>query len=359
MNISVNQSGDSIIIGADVGGTDIKRGVSSHGGDPLSDTLKISKLPSLVREGPAKTLEQIEIAVNDLLAQNPSSTLGAIGVACAGNISRDGVVVRSANFGDTWRDFPLKKELEERFKVPVVCENDANAAAIAEHRELAKESVVLAQGPGILLTIGTGLGTGMFNSEGKLERGANGFAVELGHLPMRRTDAISSVDLFKEQIVCGCGLFECVEQYTSLSFIERELFARQNEHPTHELYSIPNRRDAAKKVLGKAIQGDPFCLSIIDSQATNVGSFIGEFLRAEDVRWFLIGGGITEASDALRFRYMRKVLKKVEHFVGKDRLDQIKVAYAALGDNAGWVGASISASQLLEKMADEQNHWPI
>jgi glucokinase len=358
MMISVRQSGDSVIIGADVGGTDIKRGLSSRAGDPLSDTLTISKLPSLVREGPAKTIEQIEIAVHELLEQNPGTVLGAIGVACAGNISRQGEVLQSANFGDTWRKFPLKTQLEERFKVPVVCENDANAAAIAEHRELAKESVVLAQGPGILLTIGTGLGTGMFNGEGKLERGAHGLAVEFGHTAMRAT-AKSSVDLIKENVVCGCGQISCAEQYTTLSFIERELFARQNENPTHELYAIPNRRDAAKRVLGKAIEGDPFCLSIIDSQAMNLGLFMGELIRAHDPMWVLIGGGITEASDALRYRYMRKLLQKVEYLVSKDKLDQVKVDYAVLGDNAGWVGASISASQLLAQMAEQEKCWPI
>jgi glucokinase len=353
----IEAKNQGVIFGADIGGTDIKRGVGSLEGDPLTDTREISKLPSFVREGPDRTIGQIKSAVDELLSRNPDASLKAIGVACAGNISLDGVVLASANFGDQWREFHLREELQKLFKVPVTIDNDANAAVLAEHRELAKISQELKQGPGFLLTIGTGLGTGMFNGQGKLERGAFGLGVEFGHTPMRAAKAKSTVDLVKEHVVCGCGEIGCAEQYTTLSFIERELFARQQENPTHELYAIANRRDAAKKVLGKAVQGDPFCLSIIDSQARNVGLFMGELIRAYDPIWALIGGGITEASDALRYRYMRKALEEVKYLIGDDRLKKVRIDYAVLGDNAGWVGASISASELLESLSAQKNVW--
>jgi glucokinase len=284
--------------------------------------------------------------------------LGAIGVACAGNISLDGTVLASANFGSSWRGFHLRDELRKLFNSPIIVENDANAAALAEHRELGRRSQLLRTSPGFSLLIGTGLGTGMINDRGFLERGATGRAVELGHIQLALKWK-TSVNLVTENITCGCGDVGCVEQYTALGYIQRELTAREPSNPTHPLYQIEDRREAAKQVLSWAVCGDLFCLSIILDQAANLGMFVSHLIGMHDPAYVLIGGGITEADEKLKALYLQQVIDQVDHRLGVERRKELVFGFTALGDNAGWVGATISASELLQSLAKDSVAWPI
>lgn len=337
------------ILALDLGGTDIKRGAGDENGDPLTDTTRTAKLPSLVLEGPESTLGQFRRAYDEFTDRFDGPP-AAIGLATAGPATLDGVIERSTNYGPLWNNCPIRQLTEEYFGVPTAYENDANAAVLAEFRSLCSQKPEFNTGPGILFTVGTGLGGGVINSSGELERGAYGLGAELGHLPMR--EKISSVNLEQAGIRCGCGQCGCAEQYTTLSYIEREVQARQHLEPTHALYRIQDPREAAKRVLSMAVDGDLFARSIILDQARNLGLFIGEQIVDKDPRWTLIGGGITEASPEMRELYLHTVLDRVAYRVGDDRLKRVYVDYAALGDNAGWVGAAISAARMLERSSN-------
>jgi glucokinase len=343
MLAEVNQP---FIAGLDLGGTDIKRGASDLAGNPLSDTLKTAKLPSLVKSGPAATVEQFSRAIEELQSRY-GDNLVAIGLATAGPATLAGVIERSTNYGSLWNDCDILGLVKQRFSLPATYENDANAAVLAEYNRLMQQRPELKNVPGLLLTIGTGLGGGVINSSGELERGAYGLGAELGHLPIR--SPISSVDLQQQGITCGCGAIGCAEQYTTLSFIEREVIARRNDSLNYQLNSYEDSREAAKQVLTLAVNGDAFSRSIIIDQAINVGKLLGDQIIDKDPGWALIGGGITEADEYIRHVYLETVLQHVQQRIGDKRMERVLISYATLGDNAGWVGATISAAELLSR----------
>ncbi len=158
----------TLTCGVDVGGTKIAGAVVDTEGKVLEEHRV---------ESPATDTEAIEVAIADLVTELGSRhKIEAVGVGAAGYISASrSVVMFAPNLA--WRDVDLKAELEERVDVPVVVENDANAAAWGEFRfGAAADADDL-----LLVTVGTGVGGGIV-LDGELFRGSFGAAAEIGHI---------------------------------------------------------------------------------------------------------------------------------------------------------------------------------
>lgn len=344
---SLEGAGEQWIFGADIGGTRTKYGVTNADGEAIQNPRGTAWIDSRVSEGPDETLRRIADVFRakvDELGHPPV----AVGIACAGQIGLDGVVNKSANFGEAWNQFPLAEKARKDLEVVTVVENDANAHTLAEYTQLVTRDARYRGSSGFLITLGTGLGSGRLNRGGILERGEHGWGEELGHQAMR-LGAESSADLLREEIVCGCNRIGCAEQYTSLKFLQRELLYRRNENPAHELYQYPELAVAATKIITFAEKGDLFARSLLFSQARNVGLYLAELIETRDPAWTLIGGGITDASQILRGEYLKVVLDKIGYIVGRERMNTVLVDYASLGSDAGWIGGAISAAQILER----------
>ena len=154
--------------------------------------------------------------------------LEAIGVAAPGPVERrTGVLLNPPNLPG-WRDVPLAQVLEDAFGVPVRVENDANAAAMAEHRFGAGRGTL----DMIYLTMSTGVGGGVI-SGGRLVQGANGFAGELGHIPIVRNGA--PLPLWAARLprglYRGAGLVEAASAQRAR--IEPDLRARRRRSLAH------------------------------------------------------------------------------------------------------------------------------
>jgi glucokinase len=180
----------ALTAGVDVGGTKIAAGVVDESGKLLASTR---------RETPATdtgmVLEGIADAVRELRSTHE---ITAVGIGAAGFVDASrSTVLFAPNLA--WRDEDLRTALTAQLGVPVVVENDANAAAWAESRFGAGRD----HDDVAVITVGTGIGGGLVNS-GRLVRGGYGVAAEIGHITMvpygRR---------------CGCGLQGCWEQYGS------------------------------------------------------------------------------------------------------------------------------------------------
>src|SRR6186997_1488560 len=157
------------VIALDLGGTKLLSGVV----DDQGVVEKRVVAPTDVSSEEA-VLAQVEDAVQGLLEDD----IGAIGIGIPSTIDqRRGEAIDSVNI--PLSDVPLRDRLHERFGMPVAIENDANAAAVAEHR--------LGAGRGsrhmVMLTLGTGVGGGLI-LDGQLYRGAIGAAAELGHITL-------------------------------------------------------------------------------------------------------------------------------------------------------------------------------
>ncbi len=187
----------TLACGIDVGGTKIAGGVIDEDGNVLEE-LRV--------ERPATDSEAIEEAIAGLVAQlGARHEIGAVGVGAAGYVDKSRSVVMFAP-NIAWRDVNLKAELEERVQLPVVVENDANAAAWGEFSYGAGADV----DDLLLVTVGTGVGGGLV-LDGELYRGAFGVGAEIGHMRV-----------VPDGILCGCGNHGCFEQYACGSALVRE-----------------------------------------------------------------------------------------------------------------------------------------
>ncbi len=180
----------TLSIGIDVGGTKILGGVVDEGG-AIVEELRV--------ESPATDAEQIEKAIETLVTELASRhRIEAIGVGAAGYIDKARATVMFAP-NIAWRNEPLGADLARRTGLPVVVENDANAAAWGEFRHGAGRDA----DDQLMVTVGTGVGGGVVTG-GRLLRGAHGVAAEIGHLCV-----------VPDGLPCGCGNRGCLESYAS------------------------------------------------------------------------------------------------------------------------------------------------
>ncbi|HKQ56617.1 MAG TPA: ROK family protein, partial [Candidatus Eisenbacteria bacterium] len=181
---------ESFAIGLDLGGTDLKAARVGRDGSLEG----FCKRPSRAAESAEGPLAAIAEAVEELVRGGRDRVIG-VGLGSPGVIDP----VTGALAGGTphlhhWDAFPLRERVEERLGLPVAADNDANLAALGEHRLGGARGARVS----ITLTIGTGIGAGIV-VEGRVFHGARGGAGEIGHLPLGRGAA------------CRCGVTDCVE----------------------------------------------------------------------------------------------------------------------------------------------------
>ncbi|MGZ5398616.1 MAG: ROK family glucokinase, partial [Nocardioides sp.] len=243
----------------------------------------------------------------------------------AGYVDRDRARVLFAP-NIAWRDVNLKAELEERVDVPVVVENDANAAAWGEFRFGAGSDV----DDLMLVTVGTGVGGGLV-LDGELYRGAFGVGAEIGHLRV-----------VPDGIICGCGHHGCFEQYASGSALVRE--ARQiaiNGVPAADAL-LARAGGSVEAIDGPMISeaardGDAFAIGRLAELGHWLGSGIASLVTVLDPAVVAIGGGVSEAGDLL-LEPLRAAFER--HLPGREYRPLAEIRRATLGNAAGMIGAA-------------------
>jgi glucokinase len=307
----------SLTCGIDVGGTKIAGGVVDEEGQVL-ERLRV--------ESPASDVEAIEDAIADLVSQLRSRhDVSAVGVGAAGYVDRDRAKVLIAP-NLAWRDVDLKSELEERVGVPVVVENDANAAAWGEFRYGAGHDVEDL----LLVTVGTGVGGGMVLG-GEVHRGAFGVAAEIGHLRV-----------VPDGHPCGCGARGCLEQYGSGTALERETrrLAAEGVAGSAALLQRVGGDPAAidgPTITTAAGEGDAFALARLAELGRWLGEGIASLCTVIDPAVVAIGGGVSEAR-AMLLDPLRAAFE--ESLPGRAFRPLAEVRLATLGNTAGLVGAA-------------------
>ncbi len=310
-----------LTIGVDIGGTKIAAGVVDDRGTLLATTR---------RETRASDAEAIENEVADAVAElRVEHDVEAVGVAAAGFVdSRRGVVTFSANLA--WRDEPLREDLAARLGLPVVVDNDANAAAWGEFTFGAAQHVDDA----VLVTVGTGLGGGIV-VEGRLLQGNAGLAGELGHMRV-----------VPDGLPCGCGNRGCWEQYASGNALQRrgrELVVSlvgSGTGPGSRLVELcggdPDRL-RGRMITAAANDGDPAAVELLAESGRWLGEGMASVAAVLDPTLFVVGGGVVDAGDLL-LEPARTAL--AEHLAGRSYRPTIRVEPATLGTTAGMIGAA-------------------
>jgi predicted NBD/HSP70 family sugar kinase len=336
--------GPWLVVGLDNGGTTDNATVLDLSGKFLVD--RLVETPSMVREGPDVAVEALVAAfeqVLEVVGAVPSS-VRAVGLDSPGPASADGVISSrgSTNFSHPgWRGFDFRGVLEERLGLPVVYNNDANAAALYAHH--VRYGAEAAEHSSISAIVGTGLGGGVVEA-GQVVKGAAGMAGELGHVPIPMEGLLAEGQPLPR---CNCGFVGDAESVASLTGIEKNLLPYWlTRFEGHELGRLPSLAEAAKFVRRYGERGDPLAREIFRQQAMALGRLFTIAANYSDPSTYFLGGGVVEAAPAFRDWFLATVR---EHTLLRE--EQAQVASFALVpdlDMAGARGAAIAAAESLK-----------
>lgn len=315
--------GHGLALGVDIGGTKVSGGAV----DSRGRVLRRTRRDTPDRSRSPRDVENALVEVIDELCEG----LGAAGPAVAVGIGAAGFVDAAratVSFSPhlSWRHEPLKEALGSRVRLPVVVENDANAAAWAEHRFGAGQ----AEGHLVMVTLGTGIG-GAAIIAGALDRGRFGAAGEYGHMRV-----------VPDGQRCECGNRGCWEQYASGNALVREAAALV-------VSRSPVAADLAARVAGDpsrlsgplitqaATDGDPTAMELLAEVGTWLGVGLADLAAALDPGLFVVGGGVASAGELL-LGPARAAFRRT--LPGRGYRPEARIVAAALGNDAGLVGAA-------------------
>ena len=307
-------------IGLDIGGTKISAAVVSDDGVVLA---------SVRAQTPATEPDAIVTTCADLVRRlTTEHEVEAVGVAAAAFVDAARATVRFAP-NIAWRDAPLRALLEDQLRLPVVIENDANAAAWGK----------FLYGPArdvdhmVLITIGTGVGGGIV-LDGQLMRGAFGIAGELGHLRV-----------IPGGVLCGCGNRGCWEQYASGNALVREGRELMRTAPglAEALNDLagPNPDDLRGPHITKAAKdGDAASIELLSDLGRWIGEGAASIAAVLDPSMIVLGGGVAAAGDLLLDPAVAAFRRNLS---GRGHRPEAVWALAGLGNDAGMIGAAALA----------------
>ena len=308
----------SLTVGIDVGGTKVLGGVVDEAGKVLTTARKDTP-----RQGGSALTQTIADVARELLQQH---SVASVGVSAAGFVSSDRkTMLATPNIAD-WNGVDLDNQLTKLIGLPVVIENDANAAAWGE----AKFGAGKNQDHMMMLTVGTGIGGGIVVN-GALYRGAFGIAAEFGHMRV-----------VPEGHICGCGARGCFEQYASGNALLRHAREAINASPEVARNLLSRGDGTVAGLTGQAItdaarDGDPVALAAFNTTGQWLGAGIASLAVLLDPACVVIGGGVIDAGEIL-LKPTRESLERNMPFAGKHPYPQIIAAQ--LGNEAGLVGVA-------------------
>ena len=305
-----------VVIGVDLGGTNLRAAVLSSAGE----ILRRHKEETRAADGWEKVVARLADAIKRQRsgAAEKGWEVCAVGVGAPGVIQNNGVVVKSPNFPD-WNNLPLKKLLEKSVGVPVFLENDANAAALGELWQGAGKGV----GSMILLTLGTGVGGGIVLGK-KIWQGADGMAGEIGHMT-----------LLPEGRPCTCGNTGCLEMYASARGIVQSYREAIGYGPE------TGAQITSEQVYETARAGNANAVRVMQDMGRMLGIGIASLINIFNPERIVLGGGVKEAWP-LFIDATRAEIRKRAFAVPANRAELVP---SQLGDDAGMVGAAAVALQ--------------
>ncbi|MCO7175735.1 ROK family glucokinase [Sporolactobacillus kofuensis] len=316
-------------IGVDVGGTTIKmalvtdQGEITHKWNIPTNTDENGK--SIVRDISRSIIQQrAAFNVKD-------SEIRGVGLGVPGFINVDsGFIYDAVNLG--WKNYSIRDELEQLLSLPVVIENDANAAALGEMWLGAGKNAENM----VCVTLGTGIGGGIIVN-GDILHGISGMAGELGHLTVKHNGGAR----------CNCGKTGCLETISSATGIRRMALEGVNEHSESLLYRLYQKEGdiSSENVFNCAEEGDAFALALVDQAAYYLGSALGTLSVVLNPERIIIGGGVSNAGETLT----RPLIRYFKASSLPRIVDSCSIDLAKLGNDAGVIGCAWLSMKRLKR----------
>lgn len=299
----------NIIVGVDVGGTNVKLGLINTRGHVVARSRFATK--SYISK-PAHLMAAMAAAIKDLLGKNQLQLkdVQGVGIGLPGLVDpKSGLVIFLPNIPG-WKNIPLARQLRQKLKVPIFLDNDVNVITLGEWRFGAG----IGSDHMIGMTLGTGVGAGLIVN-GLLYRGPGFAAGELGHVPVNLKGPN-----------CNCPSFACLEAYVGNKRLERQ--ASQ---------ILGRKNIALEEVFIMAKQGNKKAIKFWDDAGQIIGSVLVGVVNLLNPTKIVIGGGVSNNARFL-FPSIKDQIKKRAMPV---QAKMARVVRAKLGDDAGIIGARV------------------
>lgn len=313
-----------LAFGIDLGGTNVRAAAVETSTGAIAASHKeahANRSPEAVAGAAARAVRQAAAA-----AGVPAPAAVGAGVA-AQVLGSTGVVLNAPNLG--WRDAPFGELLSRALSARVRVLNDLSAAALGEQRFGAAHGFADA----ILLFVGSGVGSGLILG-GRLYEGAGGVAGEVGHVKVRPRPGTA-------ERRCGCGQVSCLEAYTSghnIAARVREELAAGRASLVRDLVGGDLSRVRPSHLEQASVAGDAYATALWEEVGELLGDAAANLATVLDPARLVLGGGVLLSCPGLEGRVRARIGARVSASAARD----LSVARAALGDDAGVVGAALA-----------------
>jgi glucokinase len=307
---AADKTDTKLIFAADLGGTHLRAAVVDQKGC-IHARFK-QNTPQVADAG--AIVDAIVSAVREF---QKTAEISAVSLVVPGTVKvEEGAVVKAPNLPCLDR-FPLAAELTEQLGLPAILENDANAAAVGEMWQGAAVGCKTI----ICLTLGTGVGGGII-LDGKLWRGVDGSAAEIGHM---------CVDPFGG-VACTCGSRGCLEVFASATAIVRMTREASPRYPDSVLQGREDR--TAEMIFEAGQQGDELALEIFRRMGVYLGIGVANLINILNPEIIVIGGGVVNGWELFEKHMQQQVEERAFPLL------RVKIVRAKCGDDAGLLGAA-------------------
>lgn len=306
---------EKFVLAADLGGTNLRMAAVNRQGEVLFRTRRSTPKADFAAEIVSLFVEAANECLENIKEKGEVFAISAA-VPAILNIE-DGIILKAPNV-PLLNGFRFSKALEDSLNLPCVLENDANAAAVGENRFGASKNYRNS----IMVTLGTGIGGGII-IDGKVLRGADGTAGEIGHI---------CVEPFG--VPCGCGSRGCVEQYASATAIVRLTRELQTNYPKSNLQD--RAKLTSKDIYEAGLEGDELAIEVFRRQGFYLGIALAGLINVLNTEVIVIGGGASAGWDL----FIPQMLEQIEMRTYREPSERAKIVRAELGDDAGILGAA-------------------
>ena len=300
------------VIAADMGGTNIRAALVGRDGE------LVGKLREPTGHEPVSGLYRL---LDGLRSEHTDEVCG-IGIAVAGLIDGNrGTVLQSPNINGI-NGINLKSDLQERYGLTTVVENDANAAAYGEKCSGAGKGF----DDFVMLTLGTGIGGGIVLG-GKLLP----VAAEIGHISINANG-----------VPCACGNVGCLEAYASASAVIGSAVSelgRGTRSILKELHNGNFYKITAEDIYKSALDGDPLARTVLREAGKSLGSGIASIINVLSPQAVILTGGLSGAWNI----YVDSAVTEASKRALKELYRRVVIIHSMLGDDAGMIGAAALA----------------
>lgn len=311
-------------VGVDLGGTNIAAGIT----DENFKILVKGSVPTLAQRGADAIAADMAAQVKKLCADIGITTadISGAGISAPGTVNPETGIIEYAN-NINFRDYPMKKIFSELTGIPeekIAIGNDANLAAYGEY--------VAGAGKGtkslVMITLGTGVGGGVI-IDGKMITGFKFGGAELGHMVIVHNGR-----------KCTCGRRGCFEAYcsaTALVKLTKEKFVSESDTLMHEMCGGDVENVGGKTAFAAMKKGDRAGAEVVGEYIDKLACGIANLINIFQPEILLIGGGVCNEGDHL----LKPLFSKLDHEIYGTL--NTKVAIAALGSDAGIIGAAAAS----------------